>query len=113
VTGGGDVEARLSSPEFKIQFRRRLGRECRDLADWVGIPSHRQRKFAPGEEPDEIRHWLEDRDRLSDLPDALRNIGRGDLADLAEQATGVVYVRLDTHPDEHVFRGHYDGISSR
>jgi nucleoside phosphorylase len=53
-----------------------------DLADAVGVPSYETRGFRAGDEPHELWAWLEGRQRLSDLPGALDEIGRADLASL-------------------------------
>jgi nucleoside phosphorylase len=53
-----------------------------DLADVFGVPSYETRRFRPGDEPHELWGWLALRHRLTDLPDALDEIGRGDLAGL-------------------------------
>jgi hypothetical protein len=61
---------------------RRLTYDWQDLADYLGIPSHEVRRFRPGDEVYDVWAWLESRNRLAELPDALEGIDRGDLADL-------------------------------
>jgi nucleoside phosphorylase len=68
------------SPSVKLDFVRRLADSWRDLADHVGIPAHETRRFSRGDEAREIWEWLDNRRRLSELPDALDAIGRPDLA---------------------------------
>jgi hypothetical protein len=53
-----------------------------DLADTVGVPSNETRRFRSGDEPHELWAWLHQRGRLSDLPTALAEVGRGDLASM-------------------------------
>lgn len=72
---------------IKHEFCRRLGDNWRDLADRVQIPNHEQRRFEHGFEPRAIWDWLENQQRLSELPAALQAIGRGDLADLWSDET--------------------------
>ncbi|GAA2644759.1 phosphorylase family protein [Paractinoplanes durhamensis] len=61
---------------------RQLTYYWQDLADVVGVPSYETRQFRAGDEPYELWAWLEGRQRLADLPDALDEIGRADLASL-------------------------------
>jgi hypothetical protein len=72
--------------EFRLHFVQNLGNSWRDLADDLQIPPFDQNKFGKGEEPREIWVWLQERSRLPDLIDALRRIGREDLAKLLEVA---------------------------
>ncbi|MBU2668204.1 hypothetical protein KOI35_32300 [Actinoplanes bogorensis] len=67
---------------IKVQVVRRLTYDWQDLADWVGIAVHEIRRFRAGDEGYEVWAWLENRNRLAELPDALAGIGRTDLADL-------------------------------
>jgi hypothetical protein len=66
----------------KAQVVRRITYYWQDLADYLGIPSYEMRRFRAGDESYEVWAWLESRDRLVDLPDALEGIGLTDLADL-------------------------------
>jgi nucleoside phosphorylase len=66
----------------KLEILRRLTYDWQDLADIVGVPPYETRRFRAGDEPRELWNWLVDRDRLSDLPGALDDIDRGDLAGL-------------------------------
>jgi nucleoside phosphorylase len=72
---------RIPGP-VKLEIVRRLTYDWQDLADVVGAPSHDTRRFRAGDEPRELWGWLESRGRLSDLPGALAEIGRDDLAGL-------------------------------
>jgi nucleoside phosphorylase len=66
----------------KLEVVRRLTYDWQDLADIVGVPSYEVRRFRSGDEPRELWGWLENRGRLSDLPGALEEIGRAELAAL-------------------------------
>jgi nucleoside phosphorylase len=61
---------------------RQLTYYWQDLADVVGVPSYETRRFRAGDEPHELWVWLSARHRLPDLPGALDEIGRSDLASL-------------------------------
>ncbi|GAA0566468.1 hypothetical protein GCM10010172_57830 [Paractinoplanes ferrugineus] len=61
---------------------RQLTYYWQDLADVVGVPSYETRRFRAGDEPYDLWTWLATRQRLPDLPDALDEIGRSDLASL-------------------------------
>lgn len=65
--------------EVKLAFCRRLGDDWSDLADVLGIQPHDKRRFRPGFEPTGVWEWLQRRRRLTDLPGAVRTIGREDL----------------------------------
>jgi nucleoside phosphorylase len=66
----------------KHEVVRRLRYEWQDVADVVGVPPYVTREFRAGDEPYELLTWLADRQRLADLPGALDEIGRTDLANL-------------------------------
>ena len=66
----------------KAQVLHRLTYDWPDLADVLGIPRHEVRRFRSGDEAYEVWAWLESRDRLAELPDALAGLDRPDLADL-------------------------------
>ncbi len=70
------------SDAVKLAVVRQLTYEWQDLADVVGVPSYETLRFRAGDEPRELWAWLESRGRLSDLPGALDEVGRGDLAGL-------------------------------
>jgi nucleoside phosphorylase len=69
-------------PSVKREVLRRLTYDWQDLADVVGVSSAEARRFRTGDESRDLWEWLDDRRRLGDLPDALHEIGRVDLADL-------------------------------
>lgn len=75
----------------KDLLTQRLGNSWTRLADILCIPSESQRGFPQGEEAREIWKWLEDRNSLDNLPEALRSIDRSDLVEalvaLHHQAT--------------------------
>lgn len=64
------------------EFDRRLGDSWLALADYLDIPRIHRERFRPGFEAMDLRQWLSDRDRLSELPDALTAVDRRDLARL-------------------------------
>ena len=67
----------------KILFCERLGDDWRKLADYFEITSADQARFSKGDEGREIWVWLKNRTRLEEeLPAALSDIGRDDLAQL-------------------------------
>jgi hypothetical protein len=49
------------------------------LADYLDIPLSVRKRFEPGREPQGVWEWLEERDRLNELPEALVEIDRHDL----------------------------------
>ncbi|GIJ45643.1 hypothetical protein Val02_25290 [Virgisporangium aliadipatigenens] len=70
----------------RLAFETRLADSADDLIAELDIESFERRRFAPGNEAQGIWEWLAVRHRLAELPARLRNIGRGDLADLLEFA---------------------------
>lgn len=66
----------------KREVIRRLTYDWQDLADVVGVPSYETFRFRNGDEPRDLWTWLEIRNRLPELPDALDAVGRTDLASL-------------------------------
>jgi nucleoside phosphorylase len=74
----------IFSGQVKIQLCRRLGKEWPDIADYFDIPDYHRSRFSQGRECQEIWEWLQVRDRLYSLRDALIYIGRSDLIDLLE-----------------------------
>lgn len=63
----------------KIKFCRRLREYWQDLADYFDIPVHHRAQFSQGRECQAIWEWLKDRNKLQELPDALKFIERDDL----------------------------------
>ena len=73
------------SGKTKLAFLRHLGDNWHDLATVVDIPAYDQSRFERGGEGRDIWTWLENRQRLSELPPALDDIGRPELAKLLRQ----------------------------
>jgi nucleoside phosphorylase len=69
------------SGKTKVQFCRRLD-NWEEIADDLQIPAYVSARFERGNEPRRLWEYLERRDRLFSLPDALDATGRKDLADL-------------------------------
>ncbi len=70
----------------QLEFLRRLGDDWKALATLIGIPPYEQNRFERGDEGRGIWVWLEIRHRLSELPQALDEIDRSDLAEILRQA---------------------------
>jgi nucleoside phosphorylase len=70
------------SGRHKIRLCQRLGIEWQDLSDYFEIPMHLRARFPTGRECQGIWEWLEAREKLAALMDALAFIGREDLAEL-------------------------------
>ena len=85
LTGGptsGPTSRPTSGPASsvsKLAFVRRLGDSWADLADALEIPLWARAAFPPDNRARAVWDWLETRERLQTLPDALRLIGREDL----------------------------------
>ncbi len=69
------------SGKSKIKLCKRLGDEWRDLADYFDIPLYHRRRFTQGRECQDIWEWLELRNKLDGLKDALIEIERKDLVE--------------------------------
>ncbi|SPT51847.1 hypothetical protein [Actinomadura madurae] len=78
---GRDGEPTRFSGKVKLAFVRRLGPSWQDLSDLLDIPLYIQATFVTGNEARALWEWLEVRNQLNGLEDALREIGREDLAD--------------------------------
>ncbi len=63
----------------KLAFCGRLGKKWRELADYFDMEISERDRFGQGDEPREVWDWLERRNRLMELPEALRYIDREDL----------------------------------
>lgn len=87
------------SADHKRQFLRRLSSDWEDLADELDMQGEIQRSIRHNG-PDKARaiwEYLDVRDRLGELPAALRRIGRPDLADgLEREARDKVIPAQDT-----------------
>lgn len=66
----------------RLKFQQRLGPSWEELAVLLGIEAYVSERFPKGREASGIWRWLEDRQRLAELPGALIHIDRTDLADL-------------------------------
>ncbi|MDE5105908.1 MAG: hypothetical protein O4808_02140, partial [Trichodesmium sp. St17_bin3_1_1] len=75
-------KANIRLGPIKYKFCRRLGDSHSDLALYLGIPPQDSSRWKAGSECEKILEWLENRDRLGELPEALEEIGREDLVDL-------------------------------
>ncbi len=67
------------SGQVKRIICQRLIRDWEDLADYLNIPLHEREGFEAGKKPQRLWEWLEQRNRLNELEDALSAIGREDL----------------------------------
>jgi nucleoside phosphorylase len=67
------------SGKIKLTMSRRIGDNWRDLADYFEIPLHQRSRFKLGREMQDIWEWLELRNKLDGLKDALSFIDRQDL----------------------------------
>jgi hypothetical protein len=63
----------------KLAFARRLRDNWQDLADYFDIATDQRHSFTPGREPQGVWEWLDARQRLPELPEALRYIDRADI----------------------------------
>ena len=81
---GLTVVPRLATGRNKLQFNNRLGESYRDLASYFGIKLNERKSWEPGNEGERIIEWLEQRNKLEELPEALREVERDDLVDLAK-----------------------------
>jgi len=63
----------------KLAFARRLRDNWQDLADYFDIATDQRHSFAPGREPQGVWEWLDARQRLPELPEALRYIDCADI----------------------------------
>lgn len=67
------------SGKQKIEFCKRLGKNCEELADYFDIPDYLRKQFAQGKEAREIWTWLEQTGKLGQLVEALNFIDRQDI----------------------------------
>ncbi len=63
----------------KLAFCDRLGDQWKKLADYFDVAISERDRFQQGDEPREVWQWLERRQQLNELPEALRYIDREDL----------------------------------
>ena len=88
ANGPGERTLDASATSVQDEVIRRLHYDWQDLADVFGIPPIYWRELPAGDEPRGLWQWLEDRGRLADLPDALDELGRADLAALMRRQNG-------------------------
>ncbi|GIJ43653.1 hypothetical protein Val02_05390 [Virgisporangium aliadipatigenens] len=69
-----------TDPNARLAFLRQLGGSWREVAIFLQIPPWEQSRWRQGDESGHIWEWLQARDRLHDLPDALTAVDRADLA---------------------------------
>ena len=80
--GAGAPPDAMYPGDVKLAICNRLLDDWEDLADTVGVPEAHRRRFPPGRQAAGVWKWLEQRDQLDRLHDALVAIGRDDLARL-------------------------------
>jgi hypothetical protein len=73
------------SGKTQLAFVRQLGDSWQELAMVLNIPAYDQSRFERGGEGRGIWVWLKNRQRLAELPQALDDIGRPELAELLRQ----------------------------
>ncbi|NET60851.1 MAG: 5'-methylthioadenosine/S-adenosylhomocysteine nucleosidase [Symploca sp. SIO2E6] len=73
------------SGKTKIMLCRRLNKDWKDLADYFDIPEYKRARFSQGYECQAIWEWLQERNQLYRLRDALEFIDREDLARWLEE----------------------------
>ena len=66
----------------KREILRRMTYDWQDVAEFVGVAPYETHRFRAGDEPSDLWDWLSARGRLGDLPGALHEVGRADLAEL-------------------------------
>ena len=81
---GLKVVPRFAIGKNKLQFNNRLGESYKQLATYFGIKVNERKLWEPGNEGERIIEWLEQRNRLEELPEALKDVERDDLVDLAK-----------------------------
>ena len=75
------------SGKIKIQLCRKLGLDWQDVADYFDIPPHRRNQFHQGRECQAIWEWLEERNKLYSLKEALDFLERDNLVKLLNADT--------------------------
>ncbi|MDM8558246.1 hypothetical protein [Candidatus Parabeggiatoa sp. HSG14] len=73
------------SGRSKIELCQRLLKDWQDLADYFEIPHYERSQFEKGRECQAIWKWLEKKNKLQDLPEALKYIKRKDLLPVLEE----------------------------
>lgn len=67
---------------IKIILCRRMSDDWQDLADYFVIPPHHKKRFEKGRECQGVWEWLEARNKLDGLKEALKFLDRDDLVEL-------------------------------
>ncbi len=70
------------SGKIKVGLSMRIGDDWKDLSDYFDIPPYKRDRFTKGREMQDVWEWLETRNKLDGLKDALSFINRHDLLDL-------------------------------
>jgi nucleoside phosphorylase len=78
------VVSRPRNGNNNLEFYNRLGDNHKDLALYFSIKLRTRELWREGTEGEKIIEWLENLDKLQELPEALTDIGRTDLVDLAK-----------------------------
>jgi nucleoside phosphorylase len=79
------LDRKSYSGKAKISICRRLIKDWSDLADYFEIPLYQRARFTDGREPQEVWEWLEQRNKLYAIKEALMAIDRDDLIEELEQ----------------------------
>ena len=74
----------IYSGKIKIALAKRIGEDWRDLADYFEIPRYKRDRFSKGYEMQDLWEWIEVRNKLDGLKDALVSIERPDLVDVID-----------------------------
>jgi hypothetical protein len=74
--------AKAFSGATKVRVCQPLHKHWEDLADWFDIPLHHRALFGHGREPQGVWEWLEERDKITELNDALIELGLNHVASL-------------------------------
>jgi hypothetical protein len=85
LSQGGPTEAPRYTGTLKLDICRRLVSDWHDLADYLQIPPYDRIRFDRGREPQGVWEWLETRQRLPELAQALTAIGRNELAEIIQR----------------------------
>jgi len=84
--------------KVKIELCQRLVKGWRNLADYFEIPVSERSQFEKGYECQEVWEWLEGKDKLQELPEALQFIGHDDLSSLLKKTESEN--KKGNHPDD-------------
>lgn len=73
------MTSKIYSGQIKSEICKRLVRDWEDLADYFDIELYQREQFEKGKQAHRIWEWLQQRNKLSELENALIAIGREDL----------------------------------